>query len=635
MATQRKFSPGRVAMDRQRYLILLGVTAVAFALLGVRLWTLQVIEGESYHQTSTQNLLRHHEIQAPRGAILDREGVALAENRPVYDVYIRPNVFSAHADDGAEALLQDYLGLSQRRMDGLRDRMASGQAEVRVARHVTRSVVAKLKEDQLRLPGVEVRPRLQRYYPLHHVGSHTVGYVSQIGPDRLRQLRPYGYRPGDQVGRLGLESAFDGVLHGSPGVERRVVDARGNPVHESEAELLMGEYRNIAPISGRDLKTTLDADLMAIIDEAMSDYAAGAAVVVDPRDGSVLASYSKPHFNANAWSGRLSAMEQRRSDTDPFNPMMDKAVSGFFPGSVFKIVGALAALEEGLVEPHDEIHCPGHHTFGGTTFRCWNRAGHGDMDAYSAIAQSCNVYYWVLAEELGMDRIAEYAHRFGFGERTGVMLNHEQSGRVPTRQWHDEQSPEGYQRGFDLNTIIGHGDNLMTPMQVAMAYAAIANGGKVYYPRLVDRIQNQQGEPLFEYAPQVRREVGASEEDMEVLRQSLRKTLHGARGTARRSAIDGIEAAGKTGTAQVARIGSVRVPDEERELTLRHHAWFAGFAPYDEPEVAVAVFLEHGGGGSSDAAPVATEIMERYLKRETPQVLETRIDGSYRPQEAP
>ena len=608
-----------------RYLWLVVICMIAFGAIGLRLWNLQIIDGERYYRASTDNIIRQVEVQPPRGEILDREGVALAENRPAYDVYVDSNIFSANADEEVHRRLQAYLDLSDDAFEGILSRIESSRGEVLIRRDVSRADVARLEEDQLRLPGIEVRTSHRRYYPLHHVGAHSLGYVSEVNAEQLRRLHPYGYRRGHLIGQMGLERSFEEILHGSPGLEREVVDARGNPLSEADTEFLIGEYQQIRAVAGRDVVTNLDADLMVIIDEAFEDYAAGAAVAVDPRDGRVRAMYSKPHFNPNAWSGRLSSMEKLRSDSDPFHPMMDKTVSRFFPGSVYKIIGAWMGLAEDHVEADDEYYCPGYHDFGGHRFRCWRDGGHGDVDAYSAMAQSCNVYYYEMAEELGLDVLAEYARAFGFGETTGIELSREDSGRVPDRQWHESNSPEGYQRGFDLNSVVGSGDTLATPLQVVMAYAAIANGGDLYYPQLVDEIRGDSGDVLFDYAPQVRKELDIDPEHLEVLRESLRQVVASEDGTARGSSLDHTPVAGKTGTAQVAQIGSVRIPHEERELHLRNHAWFSAFAPYDDPEIALVVFLEHGGGGGGDAAPVAMEILDRYLTRDDRAALDVRL----------
>ncbi|RDV39319.1 penicillin-binding protein 2 [Bradymonadaceae bacterium TMQ3] len=620
---------GELAEYGARYGWTLAIVLVAFGIIALRLWQIQVIEGERYYRAATENIIRQVEVSAPRGRILDRYGVALAENRPSFDVYMVPHIFRRHADEEAYALLKRYMNLSEAELARIRGMVESNRGEVLLRRDVPRLEVARLEEDRLRLPGIEVRATAHRHYPLHHVGGHAVGFVAEVGRDELRNLRAYGYRPGDRVGRMGLESAFEEVLHGSPGLDRVVVDARGNRQGESQTRFLIGEYQRIEPVAGRDVVSTLDADLMVIIDEAMRRYAAGAVVAVDPRDGSVRGLYSKPHFNPNAWSGRLSAMEKMRSDNDPFKPMLDKSVNAYFPGSVYKIVGTWAALHDGIYEPHDEVDCPGYYHFGGRRWRCHKRGGHGDVDAYTSMALSCDVYFYKLAEEMGMDRMAEFARRFGFGERTGLPINHESAGRIPDTEWYRQYGPDGYTRGMDLNSVLGQGDTLTTPLQVAMAYAAIANGGDLYYPRMVEEIRNQSGDVVFAYEPRVRKKVGIDAESLEVLRRGLWMGVEDDMGTASRLRLDHAEVAGKTGTAQVAKLGAVRVANSDKEIRLRDHAWFAAYAPYDDPELVLVVFLEHAGHGGAEAAPVAMEIFDRYLTRKQGfDALEVRLGSA-------
>ncbi|RAL23504.1 penicillin-binding protein 2 [Lujinxingia litoralis] len=607
---------GELAEYDQRYGWALAVVLLAFGMIALRLWQLQVVEGERYYRAATENIIRQVEVSAPRGKILDRNGVALAENRPSFDVYMVPHIFRRHADETSYELLRQYMNLSDGELTRIRSMVESNRGEQLIRRDISRLEVARLEEDRLRLPGIEVRAQAHRHYPLHHVGGHAVGFVAEVGRSELRDLAPYGYRAGDRVGRMGLERAFEEVLHGSPGLDRVVVDARGNRQGESQTRFLIGEYQRVEPVAGRDVVSTLDADLMVIIDEAMRKYAAGAVVAIDPRDGAVRALYSKPHFNPNAWSGRLSAMEKMRSDNDPFKPMLDKTVSAYFPGSVYKIVGTWAALHDHIYEPHDEVDCPGYYNFGGRRWRCHKWGGHGDVDAYTSMAMSCDVYFYQLAEEMGMDRMAEFARRFGFGERSGLPINHESAGRIPDTEWYRQHGPDGYTRGMDLNSVLGQGDTLTTPLQMALAYAAIANGGDLYYPRLVEEIRNAGGETIFEYEPRVRKTLGIEPEHLEVLRKSLWMGVEDDIGTASRVRLSHTQVAGKTGTAQVAKIGAVRVANRDKEIRLRDHAWFAAYAPYENPELVLVVFLEHAGSGGKEAAPVAMEIYDRYFTRD-------------------
>lgn len=608
-----------------RYAILVSIGFLFFLALLGRLWFLQVIRGDEFWRVSTENIIRDIEISPARGRIFDTSGVTLADNRPSFDVYVVPLIFNEYSDQGTLEKLRGFLNLTPGELVRIEKGLERKVADLVVRRDITRSQVAQIEAHQLDLPGVEVRVNAHRYYPFHSVGAHTVGFLGEIGQVEQEELEKFGYRSGDYIGRMGLERAYESALRGSPGVDRVVVDAAGNRQGEAQTEFLIGEYQHVAPVAGRDLTTTLDIELMLIIEEAMRDKAAGSVVALDPRDGSVLALYSKPGFNPNSWTGRLSTQEKRRNDSDPYKPMIDKSVNSYFPGSVYKVVGSLAALEEGLMQRDDEAYCPGFYRFGGRRFRCWKRAGHGHTDVVEALAGSCDVYYYKAAEQLGIDKLAEYSYRFGFGEVTGIGINSESAGRVPTKEWHRKNSPDGYQYGFALNTVIGQGDTLVSPLQMALAYAAIANGGDLYYPRLLKSVSTRDGDVLFDYAPRRRKRIDFDPKHLEAIRQGLHDAVNIDGGTAYSVRLEDVIVAGKTGTAQVHKIGNVRVANENKEFRFRDHAWFASYAPYENPELVVIVFLKHGGHGGSDAAPVAMEIYRKYFDRDLSSSLTQRV----------
>jgi penicillin-binding protein 2 len=367
-------------------------------------------------------------------------------------------------------------------------------------------------------------------------------------------------------------------------------------------------------VSGKNLVLTVDMDLQAIMEEEAADALSGAVVALDPRDGTILGMFSKPGYNPNAWSGRLSEQEKRQSDNNPFHPMLDKTVLSWFPASTYKFITAVAGLEEGRIDDETAIECPGHFDYGNRRFHCWNRFGHGELNLREAMAVSCDVYFYQIGLELGIDTLASYAFEFGFGERPGLGLNGESAGLVPTRAWHEENSPGGFQYGFTVNTSVGQGDTRTSPLQLALAYAAIANGGTLYYPRVVDRITTWDGTVVFDYPARVRRSLRFSEDHMEELVDGLYAVVHDPIGTAHEQELDWIQTAGKTGTAQVRELGTERLQDGEVIHWDRDHAWFVAFAPLDNPQFVVAVFLEHGGQGSSAAAPVAMRVLDRYFR---------------------
>ncbi len=334
---------------KRRYFVLVAIALLAFFLLIARLWYLQILEGERYWRASTENIIRDIEIKPARGRIFDRHEVLLADNRPSYDVYIIPSIFNRKANKPTKSIerLTEILNLTADEVAHIEKLRKRNVADLVVRHDVTRAQVAELEASSLLIPGMEVRPNAHRHYPFHSVGAHTLGFLGEIHTKELTEKERYGYGPGDYVGRMGLEAALEDILRGSPGLDRVVVNAKNEPQGEAETRFLIGEYQHVSPVSGRDVVLTLDTELMLIIDHAMRDRAAGAVVALDPRDGSILALYSKPGFNPNSWTGRLSRQEKQRNDSDPYKPMLDKTVNSYFPGSVFKVVGSLAALDPG------------------------------------------------------------------------------------------------------------------------------------------------------------------------------------------------------------------------------------------------------------------------------------------------
>lgn len=608
---------------RFKWLILFGV--LAFCTIVGRLWYLQVIHGERFHQMSTSNIVRAEDTKPSRGRIFDAHGVVLADNRPSFDVYIIPKIFRENQKSNTMLRLKSYLNLTDAKIRRLERRVHYKLPEIMVKRDVSRAQVALLEANKMLLPGVEVRANAHRFYPLHEVGAHTIGFLGEVSERESNELKPFGYQPGDYIGRMGLERSFESILRGSPGMDRYVVDYKNNPQGEAANEFLIGAYRHIQTVSGRDIEVTLDTELMLMIHEAMRKQESGAVVALDPRDGSIKALYSKPGFDPNSWSGRLSAKEKQRSDNDIYKPMLDKTVNAYFPGSVYKVIGSLAALEEKNMSIDDEVKCSGRIRFGGHPFRCWKRAGHGHVDLAEALAESCDVYYYKVAETLGNDKVAEYAYQFGFGDASGLPINNESAGRVPTKEWYRKNHPDGYLYGFALGNIIGQGDTLATPLQVALAYAVIANGGTLYYPKLIKAVKSRDGEQLFDFPTRVRKKVDFQAEHLETIRRGLWAAVNTENGTAYKSRLKDVEVSGKTGTAQVHTIGKVRIANKDKEIRFRDHAWFASYAPSKNPELVIVVFIQHGGHGGSVAAPVAMDIYRRYFNRDKSRPLTARI----------
>lgn len=597
--------------------------SVVFVMLLLRFWYLQVIEGEHYRQLAFNNFIKRRVVQAERGQIFDVRGRAVATNHPSYDVVLTPAFFTSSKEPESEFVarmshLATSLAMTDAERDALAERIrktprAERFAPIPVKSGITRDQVARVETNGLEFHGVEVVAASRRYYPYNELASHVIGYVNQINDEELQKLKVYGYRMGDVTGRMGIERAYEPMLRGANGLTASVVNASGVPQTDPESQALMRDWKDIEPISGKNIYLTIDMDLQRILKEALRDYPSGAIVAVDPSTGRILGMASAPTFNPNSWSGRLSRDEHIDADTNPYKPMLDKTMLSFFPGSIYKVVTAAAALEEGLMLPQDTLNCPGYYEYGKQRrrFHCWKHSGHGAVSIVEAIASSCDVYFYKVGEKLGINTLADYARMFGLGERTGIGINNESPGVVPTREWHNKRSKEGFQGGFTLSTAIGQGDVRTTPLQMAMLYAALANGGTLYYPQVIDRIETADGTPVFTYPSRAHPKLRFKAETLASIRSGLDMVVNSEIGTAFNYRLSNLSVAGKTGSAQVI---SKRVSSASVEYKYRDHAWFAAFAPIDSPRIALVVFLEHGGSGSANAAPVAMEVLDRYFR---------------------
>ncbi len=612
----RLLSGTEVSEYRARFRWIMIVCTLGFLVLLSRFWWLQCVRGDHYLQLSRDNFIREYTIPADRGLIKDSKARTVAANRPSYSASITPYFVKRSAT--TLDLLQDYLEMDEpqrarveRKMD-----LATGLKrfqQIVLRRDISRDQLALLETHKLDLPGVHISASSRRYYPFRGTGAHLIGYLNEITGDELRKRVGRGYRPGDYVGRKGIERQYEQLLRGKDGKERVVVNAKGIQRAHAETKDFLGEATRTEPIPGRSVILTVDMKLERIIEQALGPFDSGAVVATDPRNGQVLAMVSKPSFDPNVWTGRLTPEVKESIDSNPFKPMIDKSIWSYFPGSTYKVVTALAALQEGLVTPETEVECRGYYSFGRRLFRCWNRGGHGDVNLKRALAESCDVYFYRVGEQLGMENLARYARELGFGSKTGLFTN-ESPGLVPTKEWHERNSREGFQHGFTLSTAVGQGDTRTTPLQLSMAYAAIANGGNLYYPQVVQRIESATGQTLIEYPPRIRHRLPFRQEYLSLVMDGLRAAVEEEGGTSYHARLEDIPVAGKTGTAQVRGLGPR--PEGNQETLRQHsdHAWFTAVSPVEEPLIAITIFLEHAGSGGKHAAPVAMKIIERYYR---------------------
>jgi penicillin-binding protein 2 len=600
---------------RSRYFALLAM--IGFLTIAGRLFYLQVIQGDTFFRVTSDSIVHTDLLPAVRGQIRDRKGRVLATVRPSYNVYVTPRQLTAEGFARLRALLgmngDEAIDVWERIQGGGPD-AASGRP-VLLAEDISREAMAAI-ETGVDLPGVKITSGPRRSYPMGALAAHVVGYMNEISGDELRAKKDEGYRAGDLIGRTGIERQWDGYLRGRSGFQKIVVDRRGMPKTDIH-DIIEGPAVQPA-VAGNNVVLTIDADLQRFAERALRNASAAGVVALDVNSGRILAMASKPSFDPNEMSGHLTIEAEQRLLADRYHPLHDKTLAEtYYPGSTFKPVSAISALEDRLITPDDKTKCHGSFEIARRRFKCTKT--HGVVSLYDAIVQSCNVYFYELGARPGMmDRLAKFGADLGLGAPTGLGLNGEDGGFLPTEEWYREQKrqnpkAEGFQIGQSLNAVIGQGSTRVTLLQMALMYAAIANGGKLWLPQIVERVESPDGQPLEEFAPRVRREISVAPETLAIVRQALVGVVNESKGTAYKNRSQEIEVAGKTGTAQVhgrhTELGGYEAGD---------HAWFVGFAPAGRPKIAIAVLVEHGGHGGDVAAPVAMEIVDKYFESVAP-----------------
>lgn len=594
------------------------VVVICFVILLGRMFQLQVVEGAEYRRKTESNYQSKVVFRPIRGVIKDRWGRMMVVNRPSYNVYIVPKFFS----DSSFENLKRLLKLDDEQTAYIDNRIVKSQGDRRsfallAVRDIDRDQLATLETNRHKLDGVRVVTEARRIYPYGPLAAHVLGYLNEVSRKEIKRLK--GYRGGDKIGRYGVERRWEFYLRGVAGFERFVTDARGRRKPADIQRRLMGteSSRRMDARPGHNLVLTLDMDVQRAVERALRWHRSGAAVVVEVSTGRILGMASKPAFDPNMLSGRLTAEQARSLYENPYHPMLDKAVQGsYFPGSTYKVIPAVAALEERLVHPTEEIFCKKYHEYGQrSSFRCTKT--HGSVNIHRAISESCNIFFYHMAERVTMDRMARYARDFGLGTPTGLGLNSEQGGFIPTKAWYNKYMPGGFRIGNTLNSGVGQGNVTVTPLQLAMVYATLANGGKLYLPQLVLRIETVDGRVVQSFPPQLRRRVQVSDKTLRIVQSALHDVVYDERGTAHEQRISEVQVSGKTGTAQVTKRG-MRTRDKKDQWRFLDHAWFAAYAPSSDPEIAVVVLIEHGGSAAKVAAPVTMKIIKDYFTQIKP-----------------
>ena len=575
-----------------------------FAFLLLRLFYLQIIEGENFRRLSENNCIRLQSIDPPRGLIYDRSGQLLVDNRPSYDLSIV--VKDARPLETSLENLSQYtrIPLDLLRGEVEKNRNQPSFKPVLLKQDIGRDVLAALEVKRFDLPGTVVDVRLRRLYVKGRIAAHTLGYVGEISSEELKSGKYDGYRRGDLIGKSGVEKSFETYLKGERGGRQIEVNVTGQ---------LMRVLKTVEAVPGNDVFLSIDLGLQQQAEDLLSEVA-GAVVAMDPRTGLILAMASSPSYDPNLFVDGFSHDQWDTFIKDPDHPLQNKAIQAEYPpASTYKIITAMAGLEEGVIDEKTTLFCPGAYKFGDREYRCWKKGGHGSVNIDRAIAESCDVFFYQVGLRLGVDRLASYAKAAGLGAATGIQIEHESGGLIPTAAWKKRRFGIPWQGGETLSISIGQGYNLVTPLQLATMISSIANGGTRLKPLIVKKIQNASGETIMEFSPEIKGYLPINPKKLDIIRKGLWEVVNGKSGTARIAHIDGMDISGKTGTAQVFSRKSDSEIESKRAQHLKSHAWFVAYAPSDNPKIAISVLVEHGEHGSSAAAPIARELIRAYL----------------------
>jgi penicillin-binding protein 2 len=583
-------------------------------LLGLRYAYLQVVSYEEFTTRSINNQVRIVPVAPNRGLIYDRRGRPISENRPAYRLEIVPEKVGPIEDTIAALgsivdLPEEALEKFQRNRE--RYRVFDG---VPLKFNLTEEEVARFAVNRHRFNGVEIVPYLSRFYPYGDLLTHVLGYVGRLDIDDLTRVDPGNYRGTTHIGKSGIERYYEDELHGRSGVEKIETNAQGR---------ILKTLERVAPVHGDDLILSLDVQVQQAAWDALADRP-GAVVAIDPSDGSVLAMVSKPGFDPNLFVHGISSEDYDAILNSAGRPLFNRTLlGGYEPGSTLKPFIGLAGLELEVVTEQDRVFSSGLFYLPNVSrpFRDWKKGGHGWVDMLGALEQSVNTYFYQLALDLGIDRMHDYLSQFGFGQPTGLDLMGENSGVLPSRGWKRAYHNEPWYQGETVIAGIGQGFNVVTPVQLANAAATLANGGARYMPRLLYATKHAGHEQASKvHAPVAMQVPVLDPRNWEIIREGMRRVVHGEKGTARSIAPEpSLQIAGKSGTAQVAAQAQDEDMDETTATHLRHHALFIAYAPLERPTIAVAAVVEHGGGGSREAAPVARAVIDAWLSQEIGQ----------------
>lgn len=579
---------------------------LVFGVLVLRLWFLQILNGSMYRAKSEHNRIHLRDIPPFRGVIFDRKGEILVGNRPSYHLYVIPE----EVQDKMELLknLNRLVGLDPIKA-GEKIDAAARQYPFRpvcLKKGISRDELAFVETHRFNLPGVMIKIRPQRHYIYENLASHLLGYLGEIDENQLRSGEYMNNKPGDLIGKSGIEYRWEAFLKGTRGGEQVEVDAAGRKIRTISLK---------PPVSGANICLTIDKELQNLAEEALSGKK-GAIVAMDPDNGEILALASSPSFDPNMFIEGIDKTTWQEIISSKDFPLQNRALAGQYPpASVFKIIVALAGLEEGLINPEEILNCSGIYTLGRHNYRCWKKNGHGKINLHRALVESCDIYFYKTGKRLGVDKIAHYAKIFGLGKVSGIELGQEKEGLIPTSDWKLEKCKTPWQAGETISMSIGQSFVLVTPIQMVSLISTVFNGGFIYRPQLTKWAGRTAAEKVHEFRPELIRKVEIRPENLEYVKRALVGAVNEPNATGARAKLEDVLVAGKTGTAQV--VAFERTKDfasiDKIPFRFRDHAWFVAVAPADTPKIALAILIEHGGHGGRAACPIAKDMIEFYL----------------------
>ncbi|MGB3222763.1 MAG: penicillin-binding protein 2 [Desulforhopalus sp.] len=597
------------ALDLLKRRLLAAAVVVIFFLVIIilRLWFLQISNGEEYEERAYGNRVRIRQLVPPRGHILDRNGKEIVTNRPSFNVSLIQE--DSHDLGNVLKKLAPVLDMDVSELwDKIREASDTPRyVPVILKEDIDWQTLAYLENHNHEFSGIRTEVQPVRVYHYGDLAANVIGYLGSISKKELEAADRDIYRGGDIIGKKGFEKMREVDLRGEKGHSYSEVDAKG-----FEQQLL----KTVEPLPGREVRLTIDVDLQQIAENYMAaGEKSGAVVALEVKTGRILAAVTAPTIQINDFVGGISTVKWKALLDNPKHPLINKVVQASYPpGSTYKMVTAMAGLATGVIDEDTVFYCPGHYRFGNRTYRCWKHSGHGPVNLVKAIGESCDVYFYQVGQKVGVDVLAEYAEKFGLGKKTGVEMEYEKSGLAPTKSWKEKYRHAKWQEGETLSVAIGQGFNLATPLQMAVMTATLANGGKIYRPQLVEQVIDPEGNVIESFSPELINEIVGLDRYFSLIKQGMEEVVQGKRGTARAVAIEGLRIAGKTGTAQVVRLAQYKhLKEENIPYKYRDHAWFTCYAPAEDPEIAVTVLVEHGLHGGSGAGPIARAVLNQYF----------------------